>query len=196
MSIVNISSENKKNSYDTDAEFSVNLKKTIQRCVGMQLLNVTVPLSYNVVSTEDRSILLIFFIKRRDLFKFQIKFKYFIFMLFEGCLLGVLLLFLLNDISLFSFKNLVYQDNLLLNLYLCIGAGIWEETLFRFFLFSIIYKLFSSSKNNDAFLSFYISVFLSSLLFSMFQKKYPEMYLEFHFLLFICSFYNVFLQII
>ena len=63
-------------------------------------------------------ILLIFFINKKDYLKFRIKFKYLFFMLLEGFLLGILLLFLLNDISLFSFKDVAYQDNLLLNLYL------------------------------------------------------------------------------
>ena len=90
-------------------------------------------------------------------------------MLFEGFLLGLLLLFLLNDIAILSFKNIVYQDNLLLNLYLSIGAGIWEETLFRFFLFSLVYKIFLYLNKSDPFLSFYVSVFFSSLLFSLFH---------------------------
>jgi len=115
------------------------------------------------------SILLIFFIKKKDLSKIKVRFKYLFFMLFEGFLLGLLLLFLLNDISITSFRDIVYQDNLLLNLYLCIGAGIWEEILFRFFLFSFIYKFFSKDQKNNMFLYFYISVFLSSLLFSMFH---------------------------
>ena len=112
---------------------------------------------------------IIFFLNKENFIKFKIRFEYLFFMLFEGFLLGILLIFLLNNISLFSISDIVYQDNLLLNLYLCIGAGIWEEALFRFFLFSFIYKFFSSSKNSDTFLSFYISVFLSSLLFSIFH---------------------------
>ena len=111
----------------------------------------------------------VFFFNKEKFLKFKIQFKYLFFMFFEGLLLGLLLLFLLNDISIFSFKGIAYQDNLLLNLYLCIGAGIWEETLFRLFLFSLIYKFFSYSENDDLFLSFYISVFLSSLLFSTFH---------------------------
>jgi len=114
-------------------------------------------------------IALIFFLNKKDFLKLKIKFKYLFLMLLEGSLLGLLLISLLNEISLFSFKNIVYQDNLLLNLYLCIGAGIWEEALFRFFLFSFVYKIFSSSENNDLFLSFYISVFISSILFSIFH---------------------------
>jgi len=56
MSIVNISSENKANAEDNDNEFEINLKKSLQKCVGLQLLNVTVPLSYNVITQEDRQV--------------------------------------------------------------------------------------------------------------------------------------------
>ena len=92
------------------------------------------------------SILLIFFIKKKDLSKIKVRFKYLFFMLFEGFLLGLLLLFLLNDISITSFRDIVYQDNLLLNLYLCIGAGIWEEILFRFCFFHSLTVFLIKSK--------------------------------------------------
>ena len=112
---------------------------------------------------------LVFFLSKEKYSNFKIKFKYLFFMLCEGVLLGLLLLFLLNDISFLSFNKIVYQDNLLLNLYLSIGAGIWEETLFRFFIFSFIFSFFSSSEKNNSFLSFYISMFFSSFLFSAFH---------------------------
>jgi len=112
---------------------------------------------------------IIFFINKDKYLNFKIKFKYLFFMLCEGLLLGLLLLFLLNDISFLSFNKIAYQDNLLLNLYLSVGAGIWEETLFRFFIFSFIFSIFSSSQNKNSFLSLYISIFCSSLLFSAFH---------------------------
>ena len=54
MSIVNISSENK--SSGTDADFQVNLKKTLTKCIGLQLLNVTVPLSYDVINPDNEQV--------------------------------------------------------------------------------------------------------------------------------------------
>ena len=47
-------------------------------------------------------------------------------MFIEGILLGFLLLLLLNDISIFYISETLYLSNLLLNLYLCIGAGICD----------------------------------------------------------------------
>lgn len=54
MSIVNISSENKEKG--NDADFEVNLKNPIHRCIGLQLLNATVPLTYNVINEDDRTL--------------------------------------------------------------------------------------------------------------------------------------------
>ncbi|MBI45821.1 MAG: hypothetical protein CMG66_06640 [Candidatus Marinimicrobia bacterium] len=114
-------------------------------------------------------VFIIFFIKKSEFVNFDIKFNYFFIMLLEGCLFGLLLLFIINDISFISFKSIAYQDDFLLNLYLCIGAGIWEEALFRFFLFSFIYKILSYFEINDSFLSLYIAIFFSALLFSVFH---------------------------
>jgi len=113
--------------------------------------------------------LIIFFVKKNEFIDFDVKFNYLFIMLLESCLFGLLLLFIINDVSIMSFKNIVYQDDLLLNLYLCIGAGIWEEALFRFFLFFFIYKILSYFKISDSFLSLYIAVFFSALLFSIFH---------------------------
>ena len=56
MSIVNISSENKQEG-DTDGQFNIELKKSLQKCIGLQLLNVTVPLSYNIINPDNNQVL-------------------------------------------------------------------------------------------------------------------------------------------
>ncbi len=49
MSIANISSEDGR-SGDKDAYFEINLKKAVTKCVGMQLLNAAIPLTYRVIN--------------------------------------------------------------------------------------------------------------------------------------------------
>ncbi len=51
MSIVNISSENA--TIGPDNNFEVKLKKPIQKVIGMQLLNATIPLTYNIINSSN-----------------------------------------------------------------------------------------------------------------------------------------------
>ena len=54
MAICNISSENKASG--NDADYEINLKRPLQRCIGVQILNVTVPLSYNIINPENNKV--------------------------------------------------------------------------------------------------------------------------------------------
>ena len=114
-------------------------------------------------------LLLIYFINKSDNKNISINYKYLILMFFEGIIFGFLLLLLLNDFSIFRNYNVIYLDNLLLNLYLCIGAGIWEEILFRLILFSFFYKFSKILFNKNEILSLFLSIVFSSFLFSMFH---------------------------
>ena len=114
-------------------------------------------------------LLFIYFISKSENKNITINYKYLILMFFEGIIFGFLLLLLLNDFSIFTNYNIPYLDNLLLNLYLCIGAGIWEEILFRFFLFSFFYKFANKLFNQKEILSLFLSIAFSSFLFSMFH---------------------------
>ena len=76
-------------------------------------------------------IIFIYFINKKKDSQLNVKIQYLIFIFIEGLLYGFLLLILINDLSIFDYNKNLYQHNLLLNLYLCIGAGIWEEILFR-----------------------------------------------------------------
>ena len=51
--------------------------------------------------------------------------------------------------------------------YSCLGAGIWEEILFRYLLLSSLIKVFK--KIIDKYSSIILSIFISALLFSMFH---------------------------
>lgn len=113
-------------------------------------------------------LIFIFYINKESKASSIVIFKYLNIMFLEGLLYGLLLLALLNNIDYYDSQVLIYQNNLLLNLYLSIGAGIWEEVLFRLVLFSAIFKLFKLYLDID-FYSVFCSVIISSLIFSSFH---------------------------
>ena len=92
----------------------------------------------------------------------------FMFLMFiEGVVLGIILVFLLNG---FDFLNLNYDYYLYdynFMFYSCLGAGIWEEILFRFIFLNLFILI--TSKFFNKYSSLIISVFVSSLLFSLFH---------------------------
>jgi len=112
--------------------------------------------------------ILIYFINKDLKSKNLIEFKYLIVMFLEGFLYGLLLILLLNNTNFIISDSLIYQRALLLNLYLSIGAGIWEEILFRLIIFSFLYKIFKKY-NNINFYTLFLSVFISSIIFSAFH---------------------------
>ena len=114
-------------------------------------------------------LLFIYFVNKSSNKKILINYKYLILMFIEGIVFGFLLLLLLNDISIFYIPDHLYQSNLLLNLYLCIGAGIWEEILFRLLLFSFLYKFIKSLFKEQDIIVLFLSVVLSAILFSLFH---------------------------
>ena len=86
----------------------------------------------------------------------------------EGLMYGFILTLILNDSNIFNLEGL-YQSDLLLNLYLCIGAGIWEEILFRLLIFNLfIFIMFKTFKNSTIF-NVLISIVLCSFFFSLFH---------------------------
>ena len=88
-------------------------------------------------------------------------------MFIEGVVLGIILVFLLNG---FDFLNLNYDYYLYdynFMFYSCLGAGIWEEILFRFIFLNLFILI--SSKFFSKYSSLTISIFVSSLLFSFFH---------------------------
>ena len=103
---------------------------------------------------------------KNDIVSYDIKANYLFLMYLEGALLGFLLLLLLNN-NLIGYSINYYED-IFLTFYLCLGAGIWEEILFRFILISIflfVCKSIFFLKN----IKFIISILLSSILFSSFH---------------------------
>ena len=105
---------------------------------------------------------------RRDK-HFQVIPSYMFLMIFEGFLYGLLLSLIFNNINYFQFNTNIYQLNFLLNTYLSIGAGIWEETLFRLLLFNLILFLFMRFFPDLDFFNVLFCILLSSIIFSLFH---------------------------
>ena len=108
----------------------------------------------------------VFLVYRKDIVNYKIRVNYLFCMYIEGAILGFLLLLFLNN-NIFHY-TVSYYDDLFLTFYLCLGAGIWEEILFRLVLISFLIIIF----DNIYFLNNYkiiLSLIISSLLFSAFH---------------------------
>ena len=129
-------------------------------------------------------IFLIFIIiyHRNSIFNLSIKVNYLFIMLFEGFLLGFILLFLLNDSKIIFQYNFSLYNDIILTYYLCIGAGIWEEVLFRLVLLNLIIIVINKL-NIGVKINTFISIFIVSIIFSTFHYigQNPDLFSFFSF---------------
>ena len=88
-------------------------------------------------------------------------------MFFEGIVFGIILVFLLNGFDFLNFNYDYYLSDYNFMFYSCLGAGIWEEVLFRFIFLNLF--ILTTSKFLNKYSSLIMSVFISSLLFSLFH---------------------------
>ena len=87
----------------------------------------------------------------------------------EGIIYGFILTMTLNNPEIFNIRDF-YQSDLLLSLYLCIGAGVWEEILFRLIIYNLcLLSLFKILFKKSGFFNIFISIFFCSFLFSLFH---------------------------
>ena len=108
----------------------------------------------------------VFLSNKNDISKYVIKVNFLFMMYIEGIIMGILLLLFLNN-NFFAY-SVDYYDDLFLTFYLCLGAGIWEEILFRFILINVI--LFLLTKVAIIYnTKYFISIIFSSILFSAFH---------------------------
>ena len=65
---------------------------------------------------------------------------FFMFLMFiEGLVFGIILVFLLNGFEFLNFNYDYYLYDYNFMFYSCLGAGIWEEILFRFIFLNLFY---------------------------------------------------------
>ena len=111
-------------------------------------------------------ILLVFINYKSYLKNYNINLSYFFLMIFESFFYSLLLILILNGLDFFFLPSEIKYSDIVLGFYLSLGAGIWEEVLFRFILISILLKLFgylTISENSKLFSTVIISAFLFSL---------------------------------
>ena len=102
----------------------------------------------------------------KKLYKFKI--KYMPLMFIEGFLYGFILVFILNGLDVFTKISFLFYEDYILSFYLCLGAGIWEEILFRFILLNFLLYIFSFILSNNLIL-LVLSILFSSIVFSLFH---------------------------
>ena len=94
--------------------------------------------------------------------------NYIFLMFIEGIILGLCLVVILNGYNVFNYSS---QNYFLIDysfmFYSCLGAGIWEEILFRYLLITILITFLNKATNK--YTSIIISIIISSLIFSMFH---------------------------
>ena len=113
-------------------------------------------------------ILYVFYNSKYQLFNDKINLAYLFGMCLESIFWSFFLVATLESIALFFLASPINND-ILEQFYLSIGAGIWEEFIFRFFLINIIIFVSKYLLNNSKFSSFIISIVLSSIVFSLFH---------------------------
>ena len=121
---------------------------------------------YYAASSIFIAVLFFILISQRKNFKtFNINYNYLFFMTIESLAYAYVLLFFLKNIYLFQGENFNWLSNFILS----IGAGLYEELIFRFLLIFILAKSISFILKTKDFSSLILSIVASSILFSMFH---------------------------
>ena len=121
---------------------------------------------YYAASSIFIAVLFYILISQRKNFKtFDINYNYLFFMLIESLAYAYLLLLFLQNIYLFQGANINWINSFILS----IGAGLYEELIFRFLLIFILAKSISFIFKTKEFFSLVLSIIFSSILFSTFH---------------------------
>ena len=99
---------------------------------------------------------------------YEFSLEYILLMYVESFLYGLFLVYLLNGFDIFSRLNSLFYQDYILSFYLCVGAGIWEEILFRFLLINFLVYIFSFFLKKK-YLNLILSIIISSVIFSLFH---------------------------
>jgi membrane protease YdiL (CAAX protease family) len=111
------------------------------------------------------ALFLILFSQRKNFKTFDISLKYIAVMIIESFLYAGILLAVLQNIYLFQGAIFSNFNNFILS----IGAGLYEELIFRFLLLFVLSKSFIFIFKVKEFSSLVLSIVVSSVLFSMFH---------------------------
>ena len=121
---------------------------------------------YYAASSIFIAVLFYILISQRKNFKtFDVNYNYLFFMLIESLAYAYLLLLFLQNIYLFQGANINWINSFILS----IGAGLYEELIFRFLLIFILAKSISFIFKTKEFFSLVLSIIFSSILFSTFH---------------------------
>ena len=122
-------------------------------------------------------LLSLLWIDRKRLKNESLKGSYFFFMFLESFFFSLVLLVSMAFAKV-SLLSVVTSDVFFEEMYLSIGAGIWEEIIFRFFLLSSLLLFTTKILNFRRSLSIVLSIGASSIIFSYFHHFgiYGEMF--------------------
>ena len=121
-----------------------------------------------------QSIIILFFLifyyiyNKNHINNHEFNIKYISFMYIEGFLYGLLLIFFLNGLNIFQRLDVFQYNDYIISFYLCLGAGIWEEVLFRLIIFNF-FIYFTSLFLKHSFITLFLPIFISSVIFSLFH---------------------------
>ncbi|MDP6907614.1 MAG: CPBP family glutamic-type intramembrane protease [Candidatus Marinimicrobia bacterium] len=129
-------------------------------------------LGFDIFYISSSIFLLAFFIiayyQKKNYDSFTIYKSYLSIMLFESFVYALLLFLLLGNMSLYL-MDISVQD-IKFNIILSLGAGIYEELIFRVFSIFVLYKFISFIfKSMRHFSTQFFALLLSSILFSLFH---------------------------
>ena len=110
----------------------------------------------------------IIYINREIIYVLKLKISYLSIMLIESIIWSTLFILIMGvfEDTLLS----IFENNILLSQYcLAIGAGIWEELLFRVLAFTIVTVIIKDLIGQNSFFANIIAIIISALLFAIFH---------------------------
>ena len=129
-------------------------------------------LGFDIFYLSSSLFLLVFFVvayyQKKNYQSFTIHKSYLAIMLLESFIYASLFLIFLGNMGLYLMD--ISVENIQFNLILSLGAGIYEELIFRVFFLFIFYRLIQFIfKTMSHFSAQFFALFISSILFSLFH---------------------------
>ncbi len=117
------------------------------------------------------SLILLIFLNNKKLFiSSEIKLPFLFLMILESALHSISLLAIMSLIyELLPLNLSFFSNDIIEGIYLSIGAGIWEELLFRYIIISSLLFIFNKMIYDFSIVSYFIIIAFSSALFSYYH---------------------------